>query len=55
MKVEKEPKYYEAYEERYREAHKKGVSWASDVSTPIVLDTIRKYKGVFESPIPLIM
>ena len=43
MKVEKKPKYYEAYEERYREAHKKGVSWASDVRTPIVLDTIRKY------------
>ena len=40
---DKEPKYYEAYEERYKMAHEKGVSWASTVSTPIVLDTIRKY------------
>lgn len=37
-------KYYEAYEERYKTAHLKGVSWSSDKSTPIVLDIIKKYR-----------
>lgn len=37
-------KYYEAYEDRYKTAHAKGVSWLSDQSSPIVLDTIKKYK-----------
>lgn len=42
--LEREPrKYYHAYEERYRAAHARGVSWASDVATPIVLETLRKY------------
>lgn len=36
-------KYYEAYDERYKTAHSKGVSWLSDKSTPIVLDILRKY------------
>lgn len=36
-------KYYAAYDERYKTAHGKGVSWASDACTPIVLETIRKY------------
>lgn len=36
-------KYYEAYDERYKTAHQKGVSWASGESSPIVLETIRKY------------
>ncbi len=36
-------KYYTAYEERYKTAHQKGVNWASDVSTPIVMDIIRRY------------
>lgn len=36
-------KYYTAYEERYKAAHEKGVSWASSKSTPIVLDVIRRY------------
>lgn len=38
-----EKKYYEAYDDRYRAVHAKGVSWLSDRSTPIVLDTIGKY------------
>ncbi|MBQ6292791.1 MAG: methyltransferase domain-containing protein [Lachnospiraceae bacterium] len=38
------PKYYEAYDERYKTAHGKGVSWAGEQSTPIVLKTIRKYR-----------
>ncbi len=36
-------KYYEAYEERYKTVHQKGISWASDKSTPIVMDIIRRY------------
>lgn len=36
-------KYYAAYDERYKTAHEKGVSWASDRNTPVVLETIRKY------------
>lgn len=38
-----ERKYYEAYDERYKTAHSKGVSWSSGESSPIVLDTIRNY------------
>lgn len=36
--------YYAAYEERYKTAHRKGVSWASRVCTPIVMDVIRRYR-----------
>lgn len=36
-------KYYEAYEERYKTAHKKGVSWAQMKNTPIVMDIIKRY------------
>ena len=37
-------KYYEAYEERYKTAHANGVSWSSDVNTPIVMEVIDRYK-----------
>ena len=36
-------KYYEAYEERYKTAHSQGVSWSSDIHSPIVLEVIKKY------------
>lgn len=36
-------KYYAAYEERYKTAHQKGVSWAGDKNSPIVLEIIKKY------------
>ena len=36
-------KYYEAYEERYKAAHEKGVSWEHMKSTPIVLDILKEY------------
>ena len=36
-------KYYEAYEKRYRQVHEKSLSWASEESSPIVLETMRKY------------
>lgn len=35
--------YYKAYEERYKTAHQKGVSWSSDKQSPIVMEIIRKY------------
>ena len=37
-------KYYAAYEERYKTAHAHGVSWSSNVSTPVVMEMIDKYK-----------
>ncbi len=37
-------KYYAAYEERYKTAHAHGISWSSDVCTPIVMQVIDKYK-----------
>ena len=36
-------KYYEAYDERYRTAHKKEIRWFGDVSSAIVLETVEKY------------
>ena len=36
-------KYYAAYNERYKTAHAQGVSWSSNVSTPIVMEVIEKY------------
>ena len=35
-------KYYDAYEERYRTAHERGVRWASDRSTPLVTEILRR-------------
>lgn len=37
-------KYYEAYDDRYKIAHAKGISWSSDRSSPIVLNTIEQYR-----------
>ncbi len=37
-------KYYAAYDERYKTVHAHGLSWSSDVSTPIVMDVIRRYQ-----------
>lgn len=36
-------KYYAAYDERYKTAHARGVSWSSDINTPIVMEVIEKY------------
>jgi len=36
-------KYYEAYDERYKTAHEKGVSWEHMKSTPIILEIIKRY------------
>ena len=35
--------YYRAYEERYKTAHERGVSWSSDRSSPIVMEIIERY------------
>ena len=35
--------YYEAYEKRYRQVHGKGLSWASEKNSPIVLEMLQKY------------
>lgn len=43
--------YYEAYEERYKTAHEKGVTWSSENSTPIVLETVKKYISDLQTPI----
>ena len=36
-------KYYKAYDERYKTAHEKGISWSSNISTPIVMDIMSRY------------
>lgn len=35
--------YYKAYDKRYRQVHAKGLSWASDRPSPIVMQTMDKY------------
>ena len=40
------PKYYEAYDKRYRQVHAKSISWESDENSPIVIETIQKYVKV---------
>lgn len=35
--------YYEAYDERYKSAHSKGIQWFSDESSLIVSETIAKF------------
>ena len=36
-------KYYEAYDDRYRQVHKEGLQWFYDDPTPIVMETIREF------------
>ena len=36
-------KYYEAYDDRYRQIHKKKLQWASDAPSPIVLETLDRH------------
>lgn len=44
-------KYYAAYDERYKTAHEKGVSWENMRSTPIVLDILKRYQISLEQNI----
>lgn len=36
-------KYYEAYDDRYRQVHGEKLQWFDDASSPIVLQTMQKY------------
>ena len=36
-------KYYKAYDKRYRQVHKKKLSWSSDNNTQIIIECIKKY------------
>ncbi|MBO4717210.1 MAG: class I SAM-dependent methyltransferase [Spirochaetales bacterium] len=35
-------KYYEAYDDRYRQIHARGQRWTADVSTPVVMKAIQE-------------
>lgn len=37
------PDYYEAYDVRYRQVHQAGLSWASNVPTPVVTDAADRF------------
>ena len=43
MKNVNERKYYEAYDERYKAVHEKGLCWSTDTPSPIVFEIIEKY------------
>ncbi|MBO5938201.1 MAG: class I SAM-dependent methyltransferase [Clostridia bacterium] len=43
MKNVNERKYYEAYDERYKTVHRKGLCWSTDTPSPIVFEIIEKY------------
>lgn len=36
-------KYYEAYDDRYRQVHERKLRWAADVPSAIVMDIMQKY------------
>jgi len=41
--MEKARKYYEAYDDRYKQVHKESLTWFSDSNSAIVIDTINHY------------
>lgn len=41
--MDKVKKYYEAYDDRYKQVHKESLSWFSDNNSEIVIDTINHY------------
>lgn len=38
-----ERKYYEAYDDRYRQIHSRNLQWFDDAPTPVVLDTVNAF------------
>ena len=38
-----ERKYYEAYDDRYRQIHAEGLQWAYENPSPIVMETVREF------------
>lgn len=43
--------YYEAYDERYKTVHEKGIRWFGDEGSAIVLETMTKYQVQEAAPI----
>lgn len=41
--MEKTKKYYEAYDDRYKQVHENSITWFSDNNSKIVIDTINHY------------
>ncbi|MDF2588516.1 MAG: hypothetical protein K0S41_2357 [Anaerocolumna sp.] len=41
--MEQSKKYYEAYDDRYKQVHKESLTWFSDNNSKIVIDTINHY------------
>ena len=46
-----ERKYYEAYDDRYRQIHSMDLQWSHNEPTPIVMETIREFGIRREQPI----
>ena len=44
-------KYYEAYDNRYKTIHEKGMSWSSDIPTPLIIKIIKRLKVSNDLPI----
>lgn len=44
-------KYYEAYDDRYRQVHKEGLRWFCDDPTPIVMETVKDFNITQDSKI----
>ena len=38
-----ERKYYEAYDDRYRQIHSQNLQWFYDDPTPIVIETVKEF------------
>ena len=43
-----ERKYYEAYDDRYRQVHKEGLQWFYDDPTPIVEQVLQEFSTTQE-------
>ena len=43
-------KYYEAYDQRYRQVHERGMEWFSGQPTPIVGEVLAKYGITPDAP-----
>ena len=47
-------KYYEAYEDRYRQIHEQNLQWFCETPSPIVLETIREFSFSSKKMSPLL-
>ena len=46
-----ERKYYEAYDDRYRQVHAEGLQWFGEKPTPIVKETMEEFRISFDDHI----